>query len=116
MTVNPHNVSNFSQFLCSTERDDRKPVTRMLTMHKNKRTAVRQPMGTKAWIRFDGGFSVRQCHVANLSSTGVRIVVDEPRAVAERFSLLLKRDAGPGRRCRVKWRRGSEIGAEFVGV
>jgi hypothetical protein len=52
--------------------------------------------------------------VADLSSTGVRIVVDEPHAVATQFSLLFKRDAIPGRRCRVKWRRGFEIGAEFV--
>ena len=34
--------------------------------------------------------------------------------VAGHFNLLLKRDAVPGRRCRVVWRRGSEIGAEFA--
>lgn len=71
-------------------------------------------MGTKVWIRFDDGFSVRQCVLQDFSSTGVRLVVDEPHTVASHFSLLLKRDANPGRRCRVKWRRGKEIGAEFV--
>ena len=57
---------------------------------------------------------MRPCVVADLSHSGVRIVVDEPHAVAVQFSLLFKRDAIPGRRCRVKWRRGLEIGAEFI--
>ena len=42
-------------------------------------------------------------------------MVEAPHDVADRFSLLLARDAAPGRRCRLKWRNGSEIGAEFVG-
>jgi hypothetical protein len=83
-------------------------------MRRENRKAARQKLGTKAWIRFDEGFSVRPCRVVDLSKTGVRIVVDEELAVASRFSLLLKRDAGRGRPCRVKWRRGGEIGAEFV--
>jgi hypothetical protein len=85
-------------------------------MQKNDGDAVRGTAGTKAWIRFDDGFSVRPCRIAELSGTGVRIMVDEPHTVAEQFSLLLRRDAGPGRRCRIRSRRGSEIEAEFVGV
>jgi hypothetical protein len=83
-------------------------------MRKDYRKAKRERMGTKAWIRFDDGFSVRECVLADLSSSGVRLLVDEPHTVAAQFSLLLRRDANPGRRCRVRWRRGSEIGAEFV--
>jgi hypothetical protein len=30
------------------------------------------------------------------------------------FTLLMSRQAGSGRRARVIWRRGSQIGAEFV--
>jgi len=85
-------------------------------MHKNDRDADREKAGTKAWIRFDDGFSVRPCLIAELSSTEVRIVVEEPHTVAEKFSLLFRRDSGPGRRCRIRWRRGSEIGAEFIGA
>ena len=84
-------------------------------MRKNLRNASRETAGNKAWIRFDDGFSVRACRLVDLSATGVRIVVDAPHDVADRFSLLLSRSAVPGRRCRVKWRQGSEIGAEFVG-
>ena len=84
-------------------------------MRKELRKTSREAIGSKAWIRFDDGFSVRACRLIDPSSTGIRIAVDAPRDVAGSFSLLLSRDAAPGRRCRVKWRNGSEIGAEFVG-
>jgi hypothetical protein len=84
-------------------------------MRKELRGAARERKGTTVWIRFDDGFSVRACRLIDLSGTGARIMVDAPHDVAARFSLLLTRDAAPGRRCRIKWRRGSEIGAEFIG-
>ena len=83
-------------------------------MGKDLRQTPGTTIGSRAWIRFDDGFSVRACQLVDCSSTGIRIRVDAPRDVTDRFSLLLSRDA-PGRRCRVKWRKGSEIGAEFVG-
>jgi hypothetical protein len=91
------------------------PSFRTTTMRKNNRSAARSKQGTKAWIRFDNGFSVRPCLVVDLSNAGVRLIVEHPSAVADQFSLLLKRNAAPGRRCRIKWRRDSEIGAEFIG-
>jgi hypothetical protein len=84
-------------------------------MRKDLRMAAREAMGTKVWIRFDDGFSVRQCRLVDLSSSGARLLVDAPNDVASRFSLLLTRDSAPGRRCRIKWRQGREIGAEFIG-
>lgn len=83
-------------------------------MRKDSRKEVRKELGTPAWIRFDDGFSVRACRLVDLSSKGVRIVVAAPHDVADRFRLLLTRGAAPGRPCRIKWRKGSEIGAEFV--
>lgn len=80
---------------------------------KDHRSAERTSLGTPAWIRIDNGFSVRSCVVVDMSSSGVRLVLDDARAVAAQFNLLLRRDAIPGRRCRVMWRSGSEIGAEF---
>ncbi len=85
-------------------------------MRKDARKAVRSPIGKKVWIRFDDGFSVRECRLVDASNSGIRIHVRAPYDVATQFSLLLTRDASPGRRCRVKWRRGQEIGAEFVGT
>jgi len=85
-------------------------------MQRDSRKTFRTPVGSKVWIRFDDGFSVRECRLIDLSGGGIRILVKAPNDVAPLFSLLLTRDASPGRRCRVKWRRGKEIGAEFVGA
>jgi hypothetical protein len=87
---------------------------RIAIMAKDTRRNPRRKLGSRAWIRFDDGFSVRPCRVVDVSENGVRIEVDAPRVVASRFSLLMSRDAAPGRLCQVKWRRGSTIGAEFV--
>ena len=83
-------------------------------MHKESRKEPRSKVGRKVWIRLDDGFSVRACKLVDLSSGGIRIEVEAPYDVAELFSLMMTRHAAPGRRCRVKWRRGSEIGAAFV--
>lgn len=84
-------------------------------MRKDYRKSIRRRLGSRAWIRLDDSFAVRPCRVVDFSETGVRIEVDAPLPVANRFSLLMTRDAAPGRTCRIKWRRGSLIGAEFVG-
>jgi hypothetical protein len=67
-----------------------------------------------AWIRLDGGFAVRSCSVANLSDSGVQISVDAAQTIPSTFTLLMSRNAGKGQRARIKWRRGSQIGAEFL--
>jgi hypothetical protein len=71
-------------------------------------------MGSPAWIRPDDGFSVRECVISDISSTGVRLVVDASLVTMKRFSLLMSRNAGQGCPCRVKWRRGTVVGAEFL--
>jgi hypothetical protein len=81
---------------------------------KDLRKAARVKSGSTAWIRLDEGFAVRQCKVLDLSDTGVQITIDRPDTVAGTFRLLLSRSSGTGRRCRVKWRRGTRIGAQFL--
>ena len=80
---------------------------------KDARVATRKKLGSTAWIRPDGGFSERACSVIDLSDTGVKLSIDALQTVSGQFSLLLSRE-GQGRKCRVKWRRGSQIGAMFV--
>lgn len=80
---------------------------------KDKRKATRKAVGSGAWIRLDGGFALISCRVVDLSHTGVRVVVGGNKSVSGTFTLLMTRDA-KGCRARVKWQRGSEIGAEFV--
>jgi hypothetical protein len=81
---------------------------------KELRRSYRQKVGVKAWIRLDGGFAVRPCNVVDLSDTGVQITIPATEAVPGIFTLLMARNASSGRRARVKWRRGLNIGAEFL--
>ncbi len=83
-------------------------------MTNGARNATRRRMGSTAWIRPDDGFSVRKCVIADISPTGVRLFVDESLVTMKKFNLLMSRGAGQGCACRVKWRRGTEIGAEFL--
>jgi hypothetical protein len=57
---------------------------------------------------------VQKCIISDISPTGVRLLVDTSLVTMTRFSLLMSRDAGQGCPCRVKWRRGTVIGAEFL--
>jgi hypothetical protein len=52
--------------------------------------------------------------VVDLSDTGVQITISAAETIPGMFTFLMSRDAGVGRRARVKWRRGSQIGAEFI--
>jgi hypothetical protein len=58
---------------------------------------------------------MRKCVIADLSDGGVKLMVGDPREISSQFVLLPSREASTGRRCRVKWRNGTHIGAEFVG-
>ena len=81
---------------------------------KEQRKASRRKVGAKAWIGLDGGFAKRPCNVVDLSDTGVQIIIDAAATISGEFTFWTSRDAGLGRRARIKWRRGSQIGAEFI--
>jgi hypothetical protein len=78
------------------------------------RKSTRRQMGAPAWIRPEDGFSVRKCIISDISATGVRLFIDEQHSTIKTFSLMMSRNAVTGCPCRVKWRRGAEIGAEFL--
>ena len=86
----------------------------MFSTRRNTRRAPRKKIGAEAWIRSDGGFSMRKCSIADLSDGGVRLIVDDPKNVPGQFVLLSSRQAAQGRRCQVKWRNGTQVGAEFL--
>jgi hypothetical protein len=85
---------------------------RAKTSSKDQRRAARVRVGSDAWIR--GGFAVLPCKVIDLSDTGVQIRLSTPQVVPDTFTFLTSRSAGSGRSARVKWRRGTQIGAEFL--
>jgi hypothetical protein len=81
---------------------------------KDKRRVSRKRSGAKAWIRLDGGFALRSCNLIDHSDAGVCIAVETPEKVSNVFTFLTSRDSVAGRRVRIKWRRGTQIGAEFI--
>jgi hypothetical protein len=89
----------------------RDAMTRMIN---GARKVSRRKMGSPAWIRPEEGFSVQKCIISDISSTGVRLVVDRSAVTMKRFRLLTRRHAARGCLCLVRWRRGLEIGAEFL--
>jgi hypothetical protein len=84
-------------------------------MAKDARKAARNKIGSKAWVKLDGGFSVRPCTVVDLSNRGVQLRIDNPSMVSDPFVLVMSRANRTGRRCRVKWRNGGQVGAQFSG-
>jgi hypothetical protein len=79
---------------------------------KELRRAARMKVGSDAWIR--GGFAVLSCKVVDLSDTGVQIRLGTAHLIPDTFTLLTSRSAASGRSARVKWRRGTQVGAEFL--
>ena len=55
---------------------------------------------------------IRPCQVLDLSRTGVRLTVTNAHSLPNTFTLILSKNSS-GRPARVKWRRGTEVGAEF---
>lgn len=88
----------------------------MLKQLKDQRRAERHTLNRLARIQARGGGTFpRDCLVVNISDTGVRLHV-EGIEVPEEFVLLLTGIQNPRRDCRVVWRLGFELGAEFTDV
>lgn len=80
---------------------------------KDRREAKRRPLGNQGWVRFGRSFAVRACRVLDTSNTGVRLHLDRSDGLTDEFILMATRGEGAGRRAKVKWRRGLQVGAEF---
>jgi hypothetical protein len=83
-------------------------------MALSKKREARKRLGRPAWITLDGGFAARQCMVADISSAGARITVEEAVALPAKLRLAFSRDARTGHTCQVVWRRGKSAGVKFV--
>jgi hypothetical protein len=83
-------------------------------MAVTKKRDVRRSVRQAGWITLEGGFAARQCTVLDLSSTGAKVVVDDPQSVTATVRLAFSRDARTGRMCEVVWRRGKTLGVRFI--
>jgi hypothetical protein len=79
-------------------------------MLQENRKGARQSLDRAAKFQPLGKTRLRDCRIIEISDAGVRLQAASGR-VTNRFTLLLSRGH---RECRVIWRTGNEVGAEFV--
>jgi hypothetical protein len=79
---------------------------------EDNRRAPRRGYNVNAWIRQEDRFGVRECRVLDLSRSGARLALVDAYRIPKSFVLFLAMN-GRGQQARVKWRRGTQIGAEF---
>ena len=77
---------------------------------KNRRRTIRYPGSIELG---DGAPSI-QCTLCDASREGAQLVVDDPKHLPDKFSLVLGYDGTARRLCRVKWRTETQVGVEFV--
>lgn len=87
------------------------PTSRLLTAKKRE---ARKSLSQPGWITLDGGFAARQCVVKDMSTTGAKIIIEDPNTLPAKLRLAFSRDARTGRACEVVWRRGKSVGVKFV--
>ena len=79
----------------------------------NRRKTTRHVLGGLARIQARVGALPRDCRVSDISDGGVRLFA-EGTEVPDDFLLLLEGAGGRARECRVVWRLGFEVGAQFT--
>jgi len=79
-------------------------------MPQENRKGARHSLDRAAKIQAQGKTRPRDCQIIEISDAGVRLQAASGR-VTNRFTLLL---SSGHRECRVIWRTGNEVGAEFI--
>jgi hypothetical protein len=65
-------------------------------------------------MEIDGDGRLRRCRLVDISANGARLVVENVDNTPDSFNLLLSRFGRPQYRCNVVWKRGDEVGVEFL--
>jgi hypothetical protein len=82
-------------------------------MIKERRRSVRHSFNRYARIQAELAGVSRDCLIVDMSEDGVRLHT-ELAEVPPEFTLVISGVARPRRTCRVVWRLGYELGAEFT--
>ena len=84
----------------------------MATMdHTDKRRSARRTI-THTVFMATGVSAPLKCQMIDISETGARLRINDPRAAPQEFLIVLNH--GLRRWCQVRWRSDSEIGIQFV--
>lgn len=73
----------------------------------------RSPVKYYVYIRPNGDFAKWPCTVLDLSKAGVGLRLEGNRVISGSF-YFVSPTGGLGRSARVRWKRGQQIGAEFI--
>ena len=79
-----------------------------------KRKAKRRQIGQRVWVDFGPGASVQPCLLKDMSDAGARLILLVREPAPYEFTLRFAPDGSVGRRCQLRWQRGSDIGVKFV--
>jgi len=71
----------------------------------------RRPSKRFAKIKCYPGSLPRDCMITDLTERGLKLVAEDEDIPAE-FTIIFS--TGQSRRCHLRWRKGSELGAEFM--
>jgi hypothetical protein len=77
----------------------------------NRRRSERRQYNAVAKIQFGTGSLPRDCTITDVSDGGVKVIAEYVDIPAE-FSIIFS--TGRPRQCRLAWRIGCELGAEFI--
>jgi len=84
---------------------------RRIDMLVNRRRSERHICKRLAKIQFGTGSLPRDCTITDISDGGVKVIAEYPEIPPE-FTLILS--TGMPRQCKLRWRIGYELGAEFI--
>jgi hypothetical protein len=84
-----------------------------LVMFQMRRTS-RQTANLPAWIEAHNSSLLERCKLVDISEKGARLVFADIDNLPEQFNLHLSRVGQPPKQCRIIWRRGNEVGLEFI--
>ena len=74
----------------------------------------REKMRRAAWLAFGDGSAPTGCVVWDLSKGGCRFTAPHSLDLPDLFVLIIRSNAKAYHFCRVVWRRGGNIGVEFI--
>ena len=83
-------------------------------MTGEKRRAPRKPLRYPGEIDAGDGSPLRKCLLSDISDTGARVLIENPKDVPDRVMLMLGHERGARRKCKVVWRETKELGLEFI--
>ena len=81
-------------------------------MNREKRKSTRKPLRLTAWLTAKNS-PLHGCVVADISDSGAKLDVENPERLPDKFVLLLSKQMGPRRLCRVVRRTKHQLGVQF---